>query len=56
MMTGLGSNGCFVTGSPFINGGHGYGFASSVGHPRSDSVGLLVYDSMSTLSGAPMLY
>jgi hypothetical protein len=36
--------------------GHSYGFASSVGHPRSDSVGLQVYDSMHKISGAPMLY
>jgi hypothetical protein len=34
----------FVTGAPFINGAHGYGFASSAGHPRSDSFRLLIYD------------
>jgi len=45
---GLGSNGCFVTGTPCLNGGHGYGFGSSVGHPRSDLVRLLVYDGMRT--------
>jgi hypothetical protein len=26
--------------------GHHNGFASSVGYPRSDSIGLLVYDGM----------
>jgi hypothetical protein len=35
---------------------HGYGFASSVGHTRSDSVGLLVYDGMRIIYGTPMLY
>jgi len=30
--------------APFTNEHHGYSFASSVGHPSSDSVGLLVYD------------
>jgi hypothetical protein len=43
---GLRSNGYFVTGASYLNGGHGYDFASSVGHPRSGSVRLLVYDSM----------
>jgi hypothetical protein len=43
---GLGSNSCFVTGTPYLNGGHNCGFDSSVGDPRSDSVGLLVYDSI----------
>jgi hypothetical protein len=50
-MMGLGSNNCFVTGTPYLNGGYDYGFTSSVGHPRSDSVGLLVYDSMHTYQG-----
>jgi hypothetical protein len=50
-MMGLGSNGYFVIGAPCLNGGHGYGFASIVGHPRSDSVGLLVYDGMRTYQG-----
>jgi hypothetical protein len=48
---GLGSNGCFVTNAPCLNGGHSYGFLNSVGHPRSDSVGLLVDDGMCTYSG-----
>jgi hypothetical protein len=47
----LGSNGCFVTDAPCLNRGHGYGFASSAGYPRSDSVGLLVYNGMRTYSG-----
>jgi hypothetical protein len=38
-MMSLGSNGCFVTGTPYLNRGHSYGFASSVGHLRLDSVG-----------------
>jgi hypothetical protein len=49
-MMGLGSNGCFVTGAPYLNGGHGYGFSSSVGHLGSDSVSFLIYDSMRTYS------
>lgn len=52
----LRSNGYFVIGAPFMNGVYGYGFASSVGHPMSDSVGLLVYDGMSIISGASVLY
>jgi len=28
-----------------MDGSH-YGFANSVGHPKSESVGLLVYDGM----------
>jgi hypothetical protein len=55
-MIGLGSNGCFVTGAPCLNEGHSYGFASSVAHPRSDLVRLLVYDGMHTFLGAPVLY
>lgn len=52
-MMGLGPNGCFVTGALRLNGsyGYGYGFASSVGHPRLDSAGLLVYDDMHTYLG-----
>jgi hypothetical protein len=50
-MMGLGSNGCFVTVALCLNGGHGCGFASSVSHPRSDLVGLLVYDGMRTYPG-----
>jgi len=48
VMIGLRSNGYFVTGTPCLNGGHNYGFASNVGHPRSDSVELLVYDGKRT--------
>jgi hypothetical protein len=50
-MMGLESNDCFVTGAPCLNGGHGYDSASSVGHSRSDSIGLLVYDDMCTYPG-----
>ncbi len=35
---------------------HGYEFATSVGHLKSDLVGLLVYDGMCTISGSPVLY
>lgn len=56
IMLGIGSNGCYVTDAPCWNRGHSYKFASSVGHPRSDSVGLLVYDGMSTISEVQMLY
>jgi hypothetical protein len=35
-----------VIGAPFLNRGYSYGFASSVGHPRLDSVELLIYDGM----------
>jgi hypothetical protein len=52
----LRSNDCFMTGAPCSNEGHDYGFASSVGHLRSDSVGLLVYDDgMLIIFGAPVL-
>jgi len=47
---GLGSNSCFETGTPYLNEGYSYGFASSMGHTRSDFVGLLVYDCMHTYS------
>jgi hypothetical protein len=50
-MMGLGSNGCFVTGTPCLNGGHDYVLACSVDHPRSDSVKMLVYDGMRTDTG-----
>jgi hypothetical protein len=53
MLMGLGSNSCFVTGAPF---GHGYGFVNRMGHLRLDSFGLLVNDSIRTISGAPVLY
>jgi hypothetical protein len=56
MIMGLGSNGCFVTGTPFTNGGNDFGFDNSVGHLRSDSAELLVYDGMCTISGASVLY
>jgi hypothetical protein len=36
--------------------GHLEDFASSVGHPRSDSVGLLVDDGMRIILLAPVLY
>jgi len=49
-------HGCFVTNVPFMNRGHHYGFASSVGHPRSNSVRLLVNDGIRTIYGAPVLY
>jgi hypothetical protein len=38
----------FVTGAQFLNGSHGYIFSSSMGHPMSDSVELLVYDGTYT--------
>jgi hypothetical protein len=50
-MMGLGSNGFFVTGAPYLNVGHGYGFASSVDHPRLDSIRQLIYDNMCTYLG-----
>jgi hypothetical protein len=31
----LGSDGCFLTGTQCLNRGHSYGFANSIGHPRS---------------------
>jgi hypothetical protein len=34
-----------------LDGDHSYGFASSMGHPRSNSVGQLVYDDMRTYPG-----
>jgi hypothetical protein len=56
IIMGLRSNGCFTTGAPCLNGVPGYIFASSLDHPRSNSIWLLVYDSMHTKSGTPMLY
>jgi hypothetical protein len=55
-MMGLGSNDCFVTATLFKNRGHGYDFASSVSHPRSNSVELLVYDDMCTILRVLVLY
>jgi len=49
VMKGLGSNVCFVTDAPCLNEGQSYGFARSVGNPRSNSVGLLVFDGMRTI-------
>jgi hypothetical protein len=51
VMMSLGSNSCFVTNAPCLNEGHGYGFASNVGHLRWDSVRLLVYDVTHTIYG-----
>jgi len=51
VMMGLGSNDCFLTGIPCLNESHSYGFASRLGHLKSDLVGLLVYDGMSTYPG-----
>jgi hypothetical protein len=56
VMKGFGSNGCFVTDTLCLNGDHGNGFANSVGHRRSNSVGLLVYDTMCTIFETPILY
>jgi hypothetical protein len=56
VMMSLGSNGCFVTGRPCLNGGYGYGFASSMGHPWSDLVRLLVYDGMRKISRGHRCY
>jgi hypothetical protein len=40
-MFGLGSNGCFHDHHTMLEWGHGYNFASSVGHPRLNLVRLL---------------
>jgi hypothetical protein len=56
VMMSLVSNDSFVTGTPCLNMGHCYIFASSVGRLRSNLVGLLVYDGMRTISRTPMLY
>jgi hypothetical protein len=50
-MKGFGSNDYVVTGALCLNMSHGYGFSNSVGYPKSDSVGLLVYDSMCIYPG-----
>jgi hypothetical protein len=39
---GLGSNGCFVTGATLMGSHYSTYIISSMGHPRSGSVGLLV--------------
>jgi hypothetical protein len=46
----------FVIDTQFTNGGHGYDFDSSVGHPKLNSIELLVYDDMCTISKALVLY
>jgi hypothetical protein len=51
----IGSNGCFVIDAPCLNEGHDYEFTSSVGHPRLDSVRLLVYDGMYGLGTSVVL-
>lgn len=53
---GFGSNNCFVNNAPCLNGSDNYGFTSSIGHPMSNSVELLVYDDMRIYSGAHVLY
>jgi hypothetical protein len=50
-MMSLRSSGYFVNGEACLNGGHGYGFASSVHHLRFDSVRQLIYDNMRTYPG-----
>jgi hypothetical protein len=53
-MFGLGSYCCFCDGRAMYGWSHdydygwshGYDFTSSVGHPRSDIIGMLVYDDM----------
>jgi hypothetical protein len=56
VIMGLGSNGYFCDWRTMLEWGQGYDFASSIGNLRSDSVGLLVYDSMRTIFGVSMLY
>jgi hypothetical protein len=56
VMMSFGSNGCFVISTPCLNGGYDYDFASNMGHLRLDSVWLLVYVNMRTISEAPVLY
>jgi hypothetical protein len=51
VMIGLRSNGYLVTSAPCLNKGHSYNFVSSVGHLKSDLVGLLVYDGTCTYLG-----
>jgi len=36
--------------------GHSYDFASIMGHPRLDSVGLIIYDDIHTIFGTLVLY
>jgi hypothetical protein len=50
-MFSLGSNDFFYDRRTMYGWGHGYSFASSVDHLRSDSVELLVYDSMRQYPG-----
>jgi hypothetical protein len=40
-----------VISAPFTNEDHNYSFTSSMSHPRSDLVRLLVYDGMRTYAG-----
>jgi hypothetical protein len=54
-MFNIGSNGCFVTGAPGLDRGHGYGRISSMGQPRSDLVGLLMMDSSVPIRGTDIV-
>jgi hypothetical protein len=56
VMMSIGSNSCFVTGALCLNGGNSYDFANSVGHPMSNSVRLLIYNGIRTISGRLVLY
>jgi hypothetical protein len=50
LLFGLGSNG-YLWRAQRVRMGHYYRFTSSVGHPRLDSVGLLVHDGMQQYQG-----
>jgi hypothetical protein len=50
VIMGLGSNDCFCDRHTIHEWGHGYSFASRVGDPKSNSIGLLEYDGMRTIS------
>jgi hypothetical protein len=50
-MFALGSNGCFVNGAPFLNEVMVTDIISSVGHPRSDLVKLLMMNDSINIRG-----
>jgi hypothetical protein len=45
----------FMIGTPCLNNGRDYGYFSSMGQPRLDSVGLLVYDSRVHIQGTSIV-
>jgi hypothetical protein len=54
-MVGLGSNGYLVTNAPCLNGVTITNIINSMGHPSSDSVGLLMMDDNVHIQGTNVI-